>query len=245
MDPVDRVQRSGILTLLLLLLVAVGGLILGPRTPSEEDAPIHGAVVDTDLAANLVPPSRRRRAVGPASFRQELIRDPGGGREGRDINAPLEGAGRAGGGVATEIPFRIADGPRPRPRPAGAGSGRTIRVREGDNPIRIARRELGDGARADELMAYNGISDPRRLRIGQVLQIPPGSVKAASPSRTPEAAGAARVESYTVRRGDTPGEISQRVYGRSKHWRYLLEANGIQDPLKLRVGQVLQVPPLP
>jgi LysM repeat protein len=41
---------------------------------------------------------------------------------------------------------------------------------KGDNPVSIARRL---GVSYEALLKLNKISDPRRLRLGQELQIPP------------------------------------------------------------------------
>jgi hypothetical protein len=39
--------------------------------------------------------------------------------------------------------------------------------------------------------------------------------------------------------------IAFEEYGETRHWRYLADANQIRDPLSLRAGQVLIIPPLP
>lgn len=49
---------------------------------------------------------------------------------------------------------------------------------------------------------------------------------------------------HIVRDGDSLASIAQRVYGDPTHWRQIAEANGIDDPLKLRSGQALSVPSL-
>ncbi|MFH1858006.1 MAG: LysM peptidoglycan-binding domain-containing protein [Candidatus Omnitrophota bacterium] len=73
-------------------------------------------------------------------------------------------------------------------------------------------------------------------------------------ARTPEKALYRRQEipqaavpvytTYTVKQGDTLGKISTTVYGTSKNWKQIFEANRqiLSDPNKLRPGQVLQVP---
>lgn len=132
------------------------------------------------------------------------------------------------------------------------GSGRSVRVREGDTLEKIARRELGDAARWREIQQLNGV-DPRKIKVGQVLQLPgaPGTAGAAgmaapaagAPSAgAPEAAGE---RSYVVQSGDTLSSISQSVYGTSKHWQRIQQHNGISDPRRVRAGQTLRIPPLP
>jgi len=55
---------------------------------------------------------------------------------------------------------------------------------------------------------------------------------------------AASDTSYTVKKGETLGEISGKVYGTSKSWRRLYEANRdiLKDPNHLTPGQVLRIP---
>jgi len=48
-------------------------------------------------------------------------------------------------------------------------SGSTYTVQSGDSPIKIARKL---GVNSNELMSANGITDPRRLVVGQVLIVP-------------------------------------------------------------------------
>ena len=49
---------------------------------------------------------------------------------------------------------------------------------------------------------------------------------------------------YTVQKGDTLGGISMKVYGTSKRWKQIFEANQdvLKDPNHLKVGQLLRIP---
>ena len=49
---------------------------------------------------------------------------------------------------------------------------------------------------------------------------------------------------HIVRDGDSLASIADRAYGEPTHWRAIAEANGIDDPLRLRSGQALSVPSL-
>lgn len=55
--------------------------------------------------------------------------------------------------------------------------------------------------------------------------------------------GATR-KTYTVKTGDTLSKIAARsdVYGDASKWKKIGDANGIRDPKKVRVGQVLKIP---
>jgi len=48
----------------------------------------------------------------------------------------------------------------------------SYRVGPGETLWSISLRLLGDGSRYQELAALNGIDDPHRLEVGQVLRIP-------------------------------------------------------------------------
>jgi LysM repeat protein len=70
--------------------------------------------------------------------------------------------------------------------PVARNDGSTYVVKGGDTPITIARQL---GVSHQELMRVNGISDPRRMRVGQVLIVPgtnarPASTAAPAPART-------------------------------------------------------------
>lgn len=47
---------------------------------------------------------------------------------------------------------------------------RVYTVQKGDNPVAIAKK-LGVGY--EELLKVNGVDDPKKLQIGQVLKVPP------------------------------------------------------------------------
>lgn len=58
----------------------------------------------------------------------------------------------------------------------------------------------------------------------------------------PSSGGLAPRRTHTVMAGDTLASISTAAYGNPNRWRALAEVNGIDDPLRLRIGQVLDVP---
>lgn len=119
----------------------------------------------------------------------------------------------------------------------------------------IAQRELKDANRWREIADLNGITDPSKLAAGTLLKLPSGtssgqlaggseSASNNSSNRSNSSEEAALPETYVVRPNETPGEISKRFYNTTKHWRKLLEFNGMRDPKQLRAGQKLKIPPL-
>jgi len=60
--------------------------------------------------------------------------------------------------------------------------------------------------------------------------------------QNPTSGGLASLRGHTVVAGDSLASIAYREYGAPAHWRALAEANGIDDPLRLRPGARLLVP---
>ena len=97
------------------------------------------------------------------------------------------------------------------------------------------------GIRSEDLMRYNGITDPTRLQAGMRLRIPntgeqarPAPVQAA-----PVQAPAASAATYRVVRGDTLFSIARRF---SVTVDALREVNGLSANQVLREGTVLRLP---
>lgn len=59
---------------------------------------------------------------------------------------------------------------------------------------------------------------------------------------TPSGSPAPSTRTYTVKRGDTLGAIATRELGSYKRWREIADLNGIRDPRRLQIGQVLRLP---
>jgi LysM repeat protein len=53
------------------------------------------------------------------------------------------------------------------------------------------------------------------------------------------------VDTYTVQSGDSPWLIAQKVYGDGTKYKLIMDANGMTDQTKLRVGTVLKIPSVP
>lgn len=95
----------------------------------------------------------------------------------------------------------------------------TYTVKSGDTLSGIASKF---GTTYQKLAEINGIADPNKIYIGQVLKI-----NSTSSSKT-----------YTVKSGDTLSEIAQK-YGTTVN--AIANKNGIKDVNKIYVGQVLKI----
>lgn len=100
-------------------------------------------------------------------------------------------------------------------------------VQRGENLFRIALRH---GVTYQAVAAVNGIANPNHIYVGQRLVIPSGG---SAPTPAPSS------QTYTVRRGDTLSAIALR-FGVSV-WA-LAQANNINNPALIYVGQTLRIP---
>ncbi|MEZ5303235.1 MAG: LysM peptidoglycan-binding domain-containing protein [Verrucomicrobiales bacterium] len=150
--------------------------------------------------------------------------EPSLGRKPQKETAIVE----AGAGASPAPPEAVAP-------PKAAASSIQHRVAEGETIAGISRRYKVSG---DQIMAANGIADARFLKSGAVLTIPVVAGEAAAPISAAEKRreAASTPLSHEVGESDTLYRISQR-YGVSIA--ELQRLNGIDDPTKLRAGQVL------
>src|SRR5690348_419250 len=65
------------------------------------------------------------------------------------------------------------------------------------------------------------------------------------PGQNPTSGGEAGQKVHVVQQRETLDIIAAREYGAPHHWRFIAEANGLEDPMRLRPGTVLSLPPLP
>ena len=115
---------------------------------------------------------------------------------------------------------------RPAPGQAQEGSEVTYTVQTGDTLTRIA---LKYNLRLAELAAYNDIANPNLILAGQTLRIP-------APAPLPASVGLA--QTYTVKPGDTLGNIAAR-FGLTVD--QLAAANNISNVDLIDAGQALTI----
>lgn len=219
----------------------------GPTTPpapaaADRSAPATAPPANRpgNAAAPVVAGNVTRADDAPRESGVRLIGDP---IEPEAGSAPTAQRGVAptssGGGAATSAPGstpRLASSQADDDEEEGADRGdaaarsvpgpsardRTYTVESGDSWIGIARDH---GVSYSQLLEANPGANPERIRIGQVLRIPPSTRPAAA-------------RTHTVGRGDTLSEIAQR-YGVSV--RSLREENDLTSDV-IRQGQVLRIP---
>ena len=114
------------------------------------------------------------------------------------------------------------------------GQERIYTVQKGDTFYSLARTW---GIKVEELMKYNGISDPAKLQAGLRLRIP--SQDAAAELSTNPKGEVSNAETYRVVRGDTLFSIARRI---SVTVDAIREANGLPGNYVLREGDILKLP---
>lgn len=116
-------------------------------------------------------------------------------------------------------------------RASSGGNSKTEyhKVRRGETLGTIARKY---GTSTKQLMALNGIKNPKSLRAGQNLKVRAGSQSSSSSSSR------SSTGRYRVQAGDTPSEIAER-HGMST--KELMAMNDIDNPTALRTGMNLKV----
>ncbi len=154
----------------------------------------------------------------------------------------------------------LAVGPETPPPPPV----KTYTVKKGDTYIKIAEKQYGRGDLWRALASYNGSKDGT-VFLGTTIKLPAKTVltgkadpataprEMASPTRPapkkaePAPSKPSRTElamTYTVKKGDTLGDISLKVLGTSRRWREIAELNKIDDEDMVTAGTVLKVPPM-
>lgn len=149
------------------------------------------------------------------------------------------GAGATSGKAA--VPPAAVVPPPAKPAPTQD----TYTVKEGDSIAGIWASITGSERGWERMLEANPGVDPSRLKIGQVLKVPAAPVRASESAPVKSAVGAS---AYTVESGDTLHRIAAKVYGDSRLWKQVYEANKSiigSDPAALKVGTKLQIPPKP
>lgn len=49
-------------------------------------------------------------------------------------------------------------------------------------------------------------------------------------------------QTYTIKKGDTLGSISKKFFGSTQHWKKIAKVNKINNPAKIKIGMVLDIP---
>jgi LysM repeat protein len=128
--------------------------------------------------------------------------------------------------------------------PAAPAGDNVYVVQNGDSLSKIAARH---GVKTADIAALNNITDPNKIRVGQKLLLPAyaspsqskptADKKAAAPAESVKNADGQTV--YEVKNGDALSKIAKRFGVKQSA---IMEANGIKDANRIRIGQKLVIP---
>ncbi|RMH59825.1 MAG: LysM peptidoglycan-binding domain-containing protein [Candidatus Hydrogenedentota bacterium] len=115
-------------------------------------------------------------------------------------------------------------------------------VQQGESLYAIAQVRLGDGGRWKEIYELNRgtLSNPQRIRVGQVLRLPSDARVLSPPARGARPLSLRRVQ---LKPGETLMSLARRYLGSGGRWKEFLELNPIEDPAHLQSGTKLYLPP--
>ncbi|MCY3003897.1 MAG: LysM peptidoglycan-binding domain-containing protein [Planctomycetota bacterium] len=121
--------------------------------------------------------------------------------------------------------------------------------KQGDSFKSLARTYYGSELQVALLRSANEGVDDTKLAVGERVNVPVRlaneSVPAVKTGEQGKTASAWTGGLYTVQKGDVLGTISKTVYGSTKHWRRIYDANRDvigDDPNRLKVGMQLRIP---
>ena len=89
-----------------------------------------------------------------------------------------------------------------------------------------------------QLAQINNIANPNRIYVGQVLRVGGTQASSVNTVSQPQRSNTSVAGSYTVQSGDTLSGIASRL---GVSYEQLAQINGIANPNRIYVGQVLRV----
>ena len=111
----------------------------------------------------------------------------------------------------------------------------------------LANRFYGDGRYWKPLAVYNGITNPKKIRDGKVIMVPPFAylnMDALNWTFEGEDNNNYQVveRSHTFLDGDTLWALASKYYGNGNYWEPLAIYNNISNPRKISNGTVVYLP---
>jgi nucleoid-associated protein YgaU len=207
------------------------GQLMLSQTPTPANPNIPGGGVD------------RRDDAQPAADKQSADRQP------HDSEA------RASGGPAT--PTRAGSNLTSVAEPPATAPSRTTThvVQKDETLVLISKAIYGSPNYYPHILRANPGLDPKKLKPGMTINIPPVSDVKPDANGEPGSAGGSQNAStidphkeYRVQQNDTLERIAVQLYGKREMWTKLYELNKDKigpNPAKLKLHQVLQLPEPP
>lgn len=130
----------------------------------------------------------------------------------------------------------------PEPEPTATQAARTYKIRAGDTLASIAIMHYADASKWRLIARANPTVNPRQLRIGQTVTLPPADQQEASGEDAP---GNRVLAAHVVKEGDSLYSLAKRYYGDGTRWPAIREANpGLKGASlhQLKLGSKLIIP---
>jgi LysM repeat protein len=232
-----------ILMVLGIHVVVIGGLLLQgcgkEKDPVKDTAGTSSSTTGSDQAANPLPApppvdtsTPAVAQVPPVTTPVSPVIPPVATQNPTPIPSPV---------VTTPVQTPVMPVTPPSTIPAATAGGQYV-VASGDTLAAIAKK---NGVSLKSLQEANAGVNPRKLHVGQKLQIPAGSSTAAATTptlaaggSTTEAATSSDTTTYTVKPGDRLLKIAKAHGTRVKT---IMELNDLKTTA-IRVGQKLKMP---
>ncbi len=235
---------------------AAGDQIAGEPAPVALHPPkpaVRPNVVAVDPPPRLGGIARTTQGVLSESVQRATGRSPQPRRTTVSVNSNQADADRSEPEVPANDPLAkssntsgptadLAQAPSTTPRTTPA---RTVpyTVKQDDSLWTIADAWFGDANQWDLIAKANPLIDPDRLKLGQVLRLPPKDADRRQPVR--QRVSPNEPNSYTIRSGDSLWRIAKALYGDETKWSIIYDANRATigpDPARLKVGRSLRIP---
>lgn len=279
----QQIERYGVIALVFLLVTIVAVSFWSDGKSPGFWSRLSGRGAQKKEAPAEQPPATAERALEDAlpltplvTPSEVVVAQP----EPQPIGDPIQGEARigdlAGGGSTRFTP--LEPNPRetfPAPQPGPAIADQQPRapqvstsqhvVQKGESLAAIAKSRLGDESRWREIQSLNPGIDPKRLKVGQTLEMPTGAAPVlivkpepakkasskttpakAAPAKAPEKPAVAKAGSgareHVVQRGETLRAIAKARLGDADRWREIVAVNPGLEPDRLRVGMKVRLP---
>jgi len=256
-----RLEKIVVVTVLFIVAVILGislngggeeeALEVAARNRRKAAAEASEANVEKSEAAGVMSASLKLDAPAAGNPGQDLSKvpapAPAGSAPVAPVATPVAAAPVAGSFLVTTVGLE----------PTTSDDMMLYTWKAGDSFKSLAQTFYGTPLHVARLRAANEGIDDTKLAAGTRVLVPAkaatNEVRAAGTLAAP-AAGAAPVAAvawagglYKVKSGDVLGTISKSVYGSTKHWKRIYDANKDvigTDPNRLKVGMELRIPEL-
>jgi LysM repeat protein len=228
-----------VLMILTVHVVVIGGMLLQGCKDTKDNA-ANGSSQDTASSPDTMPPATSQAGISNAQT------SPVTATSQPPAMNPIPAPGQAPGAVAQQPPGApgapgapmaappIQPTPIPAtPPPAPETGTREYAIASGDTLGAIARK---NGVSLKALMDANAGVNPRKLHVGQKIQIPGGTGAGAAATSPEVASGDEAV--YTVKAGDTLAKIAKLNH---TSYKKIMALNDLKTT-SIKPGQKLKIP---